>query len=194
MSTRKHFMIGLDAPEDFEKIFEKANTLSEVGMYAEAVPLFERLYKGHETLVAPQLGFIYSQEEFEGRNNSIAARYYRVAAESGDAYSQYALAGLLRRSGDPEQAMEWYRRASSAGHGTASYMLFQMHRSRGNKSLSEQFFRLAVQQGNPIAIQRFAIRQTFGRYGIGAIPSGIWTYFSNMRNLLRFVRSHVPRG
>lgn len=65
---------------------------------------------------------------FQGhRNLPLAAQYYRLAAEKGDAYSANRLAGLLEQGqagpADLNEALRWYRFAAARGVGSAEYSL-----------------------------------------------------------------------
>ena len=118
-----------------------------------------------------------------------AKQTYKNNAIKGDPYAQHALAGILKSEGKMDEAIDWMTRASQAGRADASYTLFLHFKKLGNKSIAFNFLKTAASQGDPIAVQRYAIHQIKGNYGYGKVLPGIWLYFKNAPALA----SHVNK-
>ncbi len=99
-----------------------------------------------------------------------AAKWYREAAEEGNAYAQYSLGflyengqGLLR---DYTQALKWYRQAAEQGDASAQYSLgFMYENGEGApKELDEavRWYRKAGAQNNTDADSRLAHMYVWG--------------------------------
>lgn len=85
-----------------------------------------------------------------------AAKWYRKAAERGDADSQFAL-GLMYENGDgvPEdyaEAAKWYRKAAKQGDADAQHNLAEKYYwaegVAGDESEAAKWYRLAAEQGH----------------------------------------------
>ena len=73
------------------------------------------------------LGFMYANGRGVQRDDAEAVRWYRHAAEQGNATGQYSL-GFMYANGrgvarDDAEAVRWYRRAAEQGNATGQYNL-----------------------------------------------------------------------
>ena len=102
------------------------------------------------------LGNKYRDGVTVDRNYQEAARWYRAAAEQGDAVGQNHLADLYREGkGVPQDSMEavkWYQMAAVGGSASAQTSLADMYRDgRGvprDYASAMKFYRMAANQGN----------------------------------------------
>src|SRR5581483_9275285 len=94
-----------------------------------------------------QLGDAYDKGAGVKRDVAEAIKWYRKAAEQGNAEGQYSLGGQ-----DYSEAIKWYRKAAEQGHTTAQYNLGVLYyRALGvQQDLAEaaKWFRKAAEQGN----------------------------------------------
>ncbi len=103
-----------------------------------------------------------------------AAKWFRKAAEQGNAFAQYNLGQLYRTGqGIPQgfsEAARWYRKAAEHGHVLAQYSLGLMHRMgqgvRQDFSEAERWFRKAAEQGHQGAQSNLGVM-----YGTGTAVS-----------------------
>lgn len=159
--------------------------------YGRALALFEHVFDGKEAWVASCMGFIYSRRDSGEYNRTKAKRFYRIAAEQGDTYAQYALGGLLTEDGNSEDAQRWYTMGSDAGEPSCSYILYRHFKSRGDNETAERYFNRAVDQGNPIAFQHLSIRYVKGYFGISGVLKGFNMYIKNIPKLIRYIKENV---
>ena len=89
----------------------------------EAVHTLERLWEDGLTVVAHQLGKCYRDGLGVIPDDEQAERWFRLAADAGLDFSQYALGKLLRSEQRIKEAVEWYEKAAEQGNQYASYRL-----------------------------------------------------------------------
>jgi TPR repeat protein len=159
--------------------------------YRQSREMFERVYDGQEAAIASCLGFIHAQINSAEYDYEKAVAYYQVAANQGHPYSQYALGGLLMQRGQLDKALEWYIKASDLGNAECSYAAFQLLRRRGDLTEARRLLDRAVALGHPIAIQRRATEYLKGQFGVRHVPTGIWLYFKNIPNLIKYAKENV---
>ena len=73
------------------------------------------------------LGIMYYNGQGVPQDYAEAVKWYRLAADQGDAYAQYNL-GVMYDNGegvpqDYKEAVKWYRLAAEQGHAKAQYNL-----------------------------------------------------------------------
>ena len=56
-----------------------------------------------------------------------AERWFRLSAQAGNDYSQYALGKLLQEQGRLQEALQWYEQASAQGNQYADYRLGKLY-------------------------------------------------------------------
>ena len=99
------------------------------------------------------------------QDHAQAARWYRTAADQGDAHAQHSLAvcyligeGVER---DPARAARWFRRAAQQGHEGAQCELGLLYETGDGVPCDVRralhWYRLAAVQGMPEAVARLAI-------------------------------------
>lgn len=89
----------------------------------ETVQTLEQLWNARLTVAAHQLGKCYRDGLGVLPDGEQAERWFRLSAEAGNDYSQYALGKLLQEQGRITEAVEWYEQASSQGNQYADYRL-----------------------------------------------------------------------
>lgn len=89
----------------------------------EAVHTLKLLWDEGLTVAAHQLGKCYRDGLGVIPDEEQAERWFRLSAEVGNDYSQYALGKLLQEQGRITEAMEWYEQASVQGNQYANYRL-----------------------------------------------------------------------
>ena len=95
--------------------------------YREWLPLAEQGHAGAQF----NLGALYADGHVDPRDDSAAAKWFRLAAEQGSAQAQFALGKLYRQGRgvpqDDEEAVKWYRLAAEQGHVEAQAVLGAMY-------------------------------------------------------------------
>ncbi|WP_067826643.1 tetratricopeptide repeat protein [Actinomadura kijaniata] len=76
-----------------------------------------------------------------------AERWFRLAAETGDAGGIAGLVGCLERQGRRDEAVEWCRRGAEAGQTVAMFNLGVLLRKRGESAEAERWWWRAVDRG-----------------------------------------------
>ena len=93
----------------------------------EAVHVLERLWNQGLTVAAHQLGKCYRDGLGVIPDEEQAERWFRLSAEAGNDYSQYALGTLLQEQGRIQEALQWYEQASAQGNQYADYRLGKLY-------------------------------------------------------------------
>jgi hypothetical protein len=110
---------------------------------------------------------MYANGQGVCRDDIMAAAWYRLAADQGDASAQNNL-GIMYANGqgvpqDDEQAVHWYRLAAEQGHALAQYNLGGMYNSgRGvarDTVRSYMWMLLAADAGDPAAGKAIVARR-----------------------------------
>ena len=114
--------VAIAAPEDDFRAGEKSYLAGDV---VGAMPVLRRAADAGHAKAQALLGYILDKAEF----NEDAAKYFRLAADQGNADGQYGL-GTLFASGegmakDPVAARQWIERAGAQGHAQAINALAQ---------------------------------------------------------------------
>ena len=114
------------------------------------------------TMIA-QANTLYAKgaDYYQGRNGCLqdyaeAAKWFRMAAEQGDADSQFALAIMYAEGNgvpqDDTEAAKWYRKAAEQGDAEAQYNLALIYATGkvGKQDYAEaaKWFHMAAEQGN----------------------------------------------
>ena len=105
------------------------------------------------------LGTMYNSGRGVTQNHQEAVKWYRLAADQGDALAQCNLAHMYKRgegvTKNPTEAVKWYRLAADQGHADAQRNLGIMHRQgKGvaqNHEEAVKWYRLAADQGDAAA-------------------------------------------
>ena len=117
------------------------------------------------------LGLMYSSGLRVARDDAEAVRWYRLAAEQGNATAQTAL-GDMYSSGrgvaqDDAEAVRWYRLAAEQGDADAQYNLgVRYANGRGvaeDDAEAVRWYRLAAEQGNATAQYNLGFMYANGR-------------------------------
>lgn len=128
-----------------------------------------------------RLGYIL---DISGRDVE-AERWFRKAAEQGNAEGKFRLARLYAtgESGNPDvqKARRYYREASEAGYGQATVVLANAYEEGGLglEVLPEralELWRLAVVQGRPQAARRLAVAYEKGELGLAVDEAAAATW------------------
>lgn len=109
-ATRKLYDVTLPA----EKKYASLNTL-------------ERLYCDGFTAAAHLLGKVWRDGLCDPPDMREAEKWFRLAAEDGADYSQYALGKLLEERGQVKEALGWYERTADRGNEFAQYRLGKLY-------------------------------------------------------------------
>ena len=92
-----------------------------------AVHTLELLWDECLTVAAHQLGKCWRDGLGVIPDDEQAERWFRLSAEAGNDYSQYALGKLLHGQQRITEAVEWYNRASTQGNQYADYRLGKLY-------------------------------------------------------------------
>ena len=80
--------------------------------HAEAVKELEQLWSEGYTVAAHQLGKFYRDDLSTLRDHAKAEMWFRLSAEAGNDFSEYALGKLLLNQEHTEEAMQWLGKAA----------------------------------------------------------------------------------
>lgn len=93
----------------------------------KAIHTLEQLWDEGLTVAAHQLGKCYRDGLGVIIDEGQAERWFRLSAEAGSDYSQYALGKLLQGQKRITEAVEWYKQASARGNQYADYRLGKLY-------------------------------------------------------------------
>lgn len=124
-----------DAPENLWQqvmVYQEAKAVlydEDVGWaeQEEAVHTLELLWDEGLTVAAHQLGKCYRDGLGVIPDEEQAERWFRLSAQAGNDYSQYALGKLLQGQGRISEAVKWYEQASARGNQYADYRLGKLY-------------------------------------------------------------------
>jgi len=135
--------------------------------YAKAVPAFNRgdldavkaLAQEGDAAAQFLLGLMYETGRGVAKNDTDAARWYRLSAQQGNADAQRNLGQLYESGrGVPQsfaEAQRWYRLSAEQGDAQAQLDLGYLYSSgegaQKNDAVAAEWFRLSAEQGNPDA-------------------------------------------
>ena len=97
------------------------------GEHAEAVKELEQLWSEGYTVAAHQLGKFYRDALSTMRDHEKAEQWFRLSAEAGNDFSEYALGKLLLNQERTEEAMQWLGKAADHGNQFAQYRLGKIY-------------------------------------------------------------------
>ena len=95
--------------------------------HAEAVKELEQLWSEGYTVAAHQLGKFYRDDLSTLRDHEKAELWFRLSAEAGNDFSEYALGKLLLTQKRTEEAMLWLGKAADHGNQFARYRLGKIY-------------------------------------------------------------------
>ena len=95
--------------------------------HAEAVKELEQLWSEGYTVAAHQLGKFYRDDLSTLRDHEKAELWFRLSAEAGNDFSEYALGKLLLTQKRTEEAMGWLGKAADHGNQFARYRLGKIY-------------------------------------------------------------------
>lgn len=95
--------------------------------HAEAVKELEQLWSEGYTVAAHQLGKFYRDDLSTMRDHEKAEQWFRLSAEAGNDFSEYALGKLLLNQKRAEEAMQWLGKAANHGNQFARYRLGKIY-------------------------------------------------------------------
>ncbi len=101
--------------------------------YSKALVLFKRSYAAGELRAANHMGLMYRDGKGVAKNKKEALKWFKLAAEKGDADAQYNL-GMMHYAGfgkkhykENSEAYRWVRKAAEQGHAKAQFRLGEMY-------------------------------------------------------------------
>lgn len=95
--------------------------------HADAVKALEQLWEEGYTVAAHQLGKFYRDDLSTLRDHEKAEQWFRLSAEAGNDFSEYALGKLLLTQKRTVEAMEWLGKAADHGSQFAQYRLGKIY-------------------------------------------------------------------
>ena len=95
--------------------------------HAEAVRALEQLWAEGYTVAAHQLGKFYRDDLSTMRDHEKAERWFRLSAEAGNDFSEYALGKLLLSQKRTGEAVRWLDKAAGHGNPFAQYLLGKLY-------------------------------------------------------------------
>ena len=126
-----------------------------VASAAEAVRVLEQLWAEGYTVAAHQLGKFYRDDLSTMRDHEKAERWFRLSAEAGNDFSEYALGKLLLSQKRTEEAVRWLDKAAGHGNPFAQYRLGKLFLTgefvKKDVRKALEYLTAAARQGNPFA-------------------------------------------
>ena len=123
--------------------------------HAEAVRALEQLWAEGYTVAAHQLGKFYRDDLSTMRDHEKAERWFRLSAEAGNDFSEYALGKLLLSQKRTGEAVRWLDKAAGHGNPFAQYRLGKLcltgESVKKDVRKALEYLTAAARQGNPFA-------------------------------------------
>ena len=123
--------------------------------HAEAVRELEQLWAEGYTVAAHQLGKFYRDDLSTMRDHEKAERWFRLSAEAGNDFSEFALGKLLLSQKRTEEAVRWLDKSAGHGNPFAQYLLGKLYLAgesvKKNVRKALENLTAAARQGNPFA-------------------------------------------
>ncbi len=152
--------------QNFYRVYEQAQRYREAkanlqDIYAlddaheEAIHTLEQLWDEGYTVAAHQLGKFYRDDLSTLRDHKKAELWFRLSAEAGNDYSEYALGKLLQGQKRNAEAVQWYSKAAEHGNQFARYRLGKLYLAGEDvpKDIQKaiEYFKESAEQGNQFA-------------------------------------------
>ena len=123
--------------------------------HTEAVRALEQLWAEGYTVAAHQLGKFYRDDLSTMRDHEKAERWFRLSAEAGNDFSEYALGKLLLSQKRTGEAVRWLDKAARHGNPFAQYRLGKLcltgESVKKDVRKALEYLTAAARQGNPFA-------------------------------------------
>lgn len=123
--------------------------------HAEAVKELEQLWSEGYTVAAHQLGKFYRDDLSTLRDHEKAELWFRLSAEAGNDFSEYALGKLLLTQKRIDEAMLWLGKAADHGNQFARYRLGKIYLTGESVPKDVQkaleYLTASAEQGNQFA-------------------------------------------
>lgn len=123
--------------------------------HAEAVKELEQLWSEGYTVAAHQLGKFYRDDLSTLRDHEKAELWFRLSAEAGNDFSEYALGKLLLAQVCTEEALHWLGKAADHGNQFARYRLGKIYLTGESVPKDVQkaleYLTASAEQGNQFA-------------------------------------------
>ncbi len=123
--------------------------------HAEAVRELEQLWAEGYTVAAHQLGKFYRDDLSTMRDHEKAERWFRLSAEAGNDFSEYALGKLLLSQKRTAEALRWLDKAAGHGNQFAQYRLGKLYLAgesvKKDVRKALEYLTAAAEQGNSFA-------------------------------------------
>ena len=155
--------------QDAAAIVAEANKAYNEGYYNRAYELYQKI--PDNTSAQVRIGYMYSNGQGVSQDYAEAFRWYRRAAEQGNAEGQSNLGNMYRIgwgvSQDYAEAFRWYRRAAEQGNAGGQTNLGRMYETGRGVSQDDaeavRWYRLAAEQGNALGQISLGIMYEEGR-------------------------------
>ena len=123
--------------------------------HAEAVKELEQLWSEGYTVAAHQLGKFYRDDLSTLRDHEKAELWFRLSAEAGNEFSEYALGKLLLTQKRTQKAMLWLGKAADHGNQFARYRLGKIYLTGESVpkdvQMALEYLTASAEQGNQFA-------------------------------------------
>ena len=123
--------------------------------HAEAIRSLEQLWTEGYTVAAHQLGKFYRDDLSTMRDHEKAELWFRLSAEAGNDFSEYALGKLLLTQKRIEEAVRWLDKAADHGNQFARYRLGKVYFTgelvSKNVQKALKYLTVSAEQGNQYA-------------------------------------------
>ena len=167
--------------------------------HAEAVKVLEQLWSEGYTVAAHQLGKFYRDDLSTLCDHEKAELWFRLSAEAGNDFSEYALGKLLLTQKRTEEAMRWLGNAADHGNQFARYRLGKIYLTGESVPKDVQkaleYLTASAEQGNQFAqytlgklyllVKLYSFHRrtktACRRCGLGGVPPVPWREAHHLR-------------
>jgi TPR repeat protein len=127
------------------------------GDYREAMRLWLPLAENGDSRAQSQVAYLYERGLGVGKDWSVAADWYRKAADKGNPYARCSL-GLLYEKSDPKESLRWHKLAAEQGESLSQWAVGRNLESRHDYPGAAVWLEKAANQQVPeamLALARF---------------------------------------
>lgn len=140
-----------------DEVLSMKEILNDPEAHAEypSVERLERLWREDRPFAAYLLGKLYRDGVEGPMDLTKAEQWFRISAEAGNNFSEYALGKMLLEQNRIQEALSWLDQAATHGNRYAMYRLGKLYLSgeavEENTDTAIEYFTVAAKLGNPYA-------------------------------------------
>jgi uncharacterized protein len=161
-----------------------AYDLLDAGKYDEAARRFTEMAAAGDASANLHLGWMAQKGMGSQADLAKAEQLYLRAHTQGASDAAYYLGTLYRSMNRARDALRYLEEAASKGNPSAAYWAHVMHHDGEGIPRDEQkageLLQRAADLGHVFARRDLAKRMALGKFGVGKIPSGLYSFVANV--------------